>query len=161
MKITKKNEILKKRAITPLMATFLLVTFAVAIGVVVMNLGSAQAEKNAECPLEVSLKLASIGGKEQLCYDAGKKNILFSLENGVNANIEGVVVSVIGAEKAETFELPDAKMSRAGSYVGKVAFDSAVGGTIRQVKISPQISLKGEAQICQDQAIVMENVGGC
>ena len=161
MKTTKKNKILKKRAMTPLMATFLLVTFAVAIGVVVINLGGAQVEKTAECSLDIGMTLASIGGKEQLCYDAEKKSLSFTLENGVNANIEGVVVSIIGAEKAETVELHDAKMSRAGSYVGNAAFDSMVSGTIRQVKISPQVNLKGETQICPEQAAVVESVREC
>ena len=157
----KRNKIRKKRAITPLMATFLLITFAVAIGVVIMNLGSAQVEDNASCPLDVGMKLANIGGKQQLCYDAEKKMLSFTLENGVNTNIEGGVVSIIGAEKAGTAELNNAKMDRAGSYVGKVAFDSTVGGAIRQVKISPQVILKGEVEICSEQAIVMENVREC
>lgn len=161
MTITQTNHIKKKRAITPLMGTFLLLTFAVAIGVVIMNLGSAQVEETAECPLIVNMKLANIGGKEQLCYDTEKKSISFTLENGVNANIEGLVVSIIGAEKAETVELNDAKMGRAGSYVGKVTFDTAAGGILRQIKISPQLTLKGEIQICPDQAVIVESVEEC
>jgi len=52
-------------------------------------------------------------------------------------------------------------MGRAGNYVGKVAFDNTVGGAIRQVKISPQLSLKGEVQICPEQAVVVEKVENC
>ena len=161
MKPLSKNNLQRKRAITPLMATFLLVTFAVAIGVVIMNLGSAQIEETAECPLDIGMKLATIGGKEQLCYDAVQKTLSFTIENGVNANVEGAVASVIGEEKAETIELHDVKMGRAGNYVGKVAFDNTVGGAIRQVKISPQLSLKGEVQICPEQAVVVEKVENC
>ena len=39
---------MNKKAITPLMIAFLLVSFAVAVGVVVMNLGQAQVEEAAQ-----------------------------------------------------------------------------------------------------------------
>ncbi len=151
----------KKRAITPLMGTFLLLTFAVAVGVVVMNLGSAQAESNAVCALEIGMSFVSIAGEEQICYSPAERVISFTIENGVNAKIEGLVVSVIGTEKAETFELEEAKMLRAGSYVGKVVFDQKVSGSIRQIKISPKLILKDELQICPDQALVIETVREC
>ncbi len=151
----------RKRAITPIMATFLLATFAIAVAVTIMNLGSAQVEEAAECPLDLGLKLSTIGSKEQLCYDAVQKKLSFTVENGVNTNIDGLVVSLIGAEKADTYELSEAKITRAGSYVGKVSYDTIVSGALRQVKISPQVVLKEQVEICPDQAIVIESIGAC
>ncbi len=143
------------------MITMLLLSLAVAVGVVIMNFGRAQVEENAQCAIDIGLHFASIGGQEQFCYDVGKKALSFTVENGLNIKVEGLIVNVIGSEKAETFELNDARMSKAGTYVGKVAFDTAAGGQIKQVKITPKVVLYDTEQICGEQALVVESVGGC
>lgn len=147
-----------KKGITALMATFLLISLAVAVGVVVMNLGRAQVEEAAECTVNVGLRFVEIGGEEQFCYNGNE--LVFTIENGINVDVEGIIVSVIGTEKAETLEFSEAKMGKAGTYVGKVRFDSA-GGEIRQVKITPKVvALEGEV-ICPEQALVRESLRGC
>ena len=153
--------IFNKKGITPLMATFLLVSFAVALGVTIMNLGSAEVEDAAQCPIEVGLKLSNIGGQEQLCYDAGSKTLKFTLENGVNIKVEGLIVNIIGEVKADSFELNEAKVIKAGNYLGQVSYDSAVSGTIRQVKISPKVVMYDVEEICTEQALVKEGVREC
>ena len=151
----------KKKGITPLMAAFLLISFAVAVGVVIMNIGSAQVEEKAQCPIEVGLKLALISGQEQMCYDLAKKDLVFTLENGINIKVEGLVVNVIGETKAESFEVSDAKMIKAGSYLGHLTYDSSVSGNIRQIKISPKVVLYEAEEICTEQALVLENIRNC
>ncbi len=140
--------------------TFLLVSLAVAVGVGIMNFGQAAAEEEAQCPVKVGMKAAVIAGQDQLCYNAAKKQLSFVLENGVNIAVTGAIVSIVGEQKAETFEL-EAKMSKAGSYVGNVAYDTAVSGNIRQVKISPQISVQEEDLVCSEEALVVEEVRSC
>ena len=143
------------------MIGFLLVSFAVAVGVVVMNLGSAQVEEEAECAVDIGLRFSAIGGEEQVCYDAAKKIFSFSVENGVNINVNGIVVNIIGTQKAESFELNDAKMGKAAVYLGRVPYDPAVSGEIRQVKISPKIIPYDQEEVCIDQAFVIESVKPC
>ena len=149
------------KGITPLMISFLLVSFAVAVAVVVMNLGRAEAEAAAECAVEVGLRFSAIGGEEQVCYDAAKKIFSFSVENGVNINVEGIVVNIIGTQQADSFELNDAKMGKAAVYLGRVPYDTAVSGEIRQVKISPKIIPYDLEEVCIDQAFVIESVKPC
>jgi len=151
----------KKKGITPLMATLLLISFAVAIGVVVMNFGAAEVESNAQCPVQIGLKLAIIGGQDQICYDSAKKDVTFTLENGVNIKVEGLIFNAIGSTKAESYELNEAKMIKAGNYLGHVTYDSAVSGTIKQIKITPKINLYDAEQICTEQALVIENIRNC
>jgi hypothetical protein len=151
----------RKKGITPLMATLLLISFAVAVGVVVMNLGSAQVEESAQCPINIGLVLSNIGGEDQLCYDAGSKELKFTLENGINIKVEGLIVNIIGTEKAESYEFNDAKVGKAGTYLGKANYDSAAAGEIRQLKISPKIVLYDTEQICTEQALVAETVRNC
>jgi len=143
------------------MISFLLVSFAVAVGVVVMNLGSAQIEDGAECAMNIGMRFSQISGTEQVCYDAGKKIFSFSVENGVNINVNGIVVNIIGTQKAESFELNEGKMGKAAVYLGRVPYDTAASGEIRQVKISPKIVPVDQEQVCIDQAIVVESVKPC
>ncbi len=150
-----------KRGVTPLILTVLLLSFAVAVGVVVMNLGRAQVEGAAECAINVNLHFASISGKDQLCYDAAKKRISFTAENGVNIKVEGLIVNLIGTEKAETFELNEAKIIKAGTYVANIPFDTTTGGKIKQLKITPKVKPLEEEIICQEQALVLDEVKEC
>ncbi len=151
---------MKRKGITPLMAGLLLLSFAVAVGVVVMNLGKAQVEESAVCPLKINLHLATIGGEEQLCYDAAHNQFAFTVENGINTAVSGLIVSVIGASKAETVELSES-IAKAGSYVGLLAYDLNTAGQIRQAKITPKMMVQEEELICQEEAIVKEGVREC
>ncbi len=143
------------------MTTFLLISLAVAVGVVIMNFGRAQVESEATCPINIDLKLSVIKEAEQLCYESGEKDLFFTVENGVNVNVEGLIVNVIGTQKAETFELSQARMGKAGVYVGHIPYDSSASGEIRQIKISPKILLYDKEEICIDQAVVSEQVIAC
>ncbi|MEK6969521.1 MAG: hypothetical protein AABW48_03770 [Nanoarchaeota archaeon] len=152
---------LDKQGITPLMITLLLISFAVALGVVIMNFGRAEVESEAECPINIGMKLSSISGVEQLCYDQAKQQLSFTVENGVNINVEGLIVNLIGELKAETIELAEAKMGKAGIYMGRVAYDKSTAGEIRQIKISPKILLYDNEEICAEKAVVAESVRAC
>jgi len=151
----------KKKGITPLMITLLLISFAVAVGFVVMNFGAAAAEDQAICPIEVGLKLAVIGGQDQLCYNQASKEIAFTLENGINIKVDGLVFNAIGNKKAESFELTEAKMIKAGNYMGNVPYDASVDGELQQIKITPVVVLYEESEICTEQALILENIRTC
>ena len=103
----------KKKAITALMAVFLLASFAAAVTSVVTNLASAQVEENAECPIAIDFHFK--GGGSPACYDRITKEIVFSVENGITTNIEGLIVNAIGLEKAETMEANQAKIRKDGN----------------------------------------------
>ncbi len=150
-----------KRGIAPLIATMLLLSFAVSVGVVVMNFGRAQVELQAECPINIGLKFAQIKDKEDICYNEQKKEIKFTLENGVNIKVEGVLVNIVGEEEAKTTELNEAKIPKAGTYIGKVPWDGKTSGGIRQLKITPKIILYDAEQICVEKSLLPEKVGPC
>ena len=152
---------MKKRGIAPLVATLLLISFAIALGVVIMNFGRAQVELEAQCPINVGLKLAVIGGNEDICYDQAKKEIKFTIENGVNIKVEGLLVNIIGTEKADTIELNDAKITKGGAYIGRAKYDKTISGEVRQIKISPKVLLYDEEQICTEKALMLEKITNC
>jgi hypothetical protein len=151
---------MNKKGISPLIATFLLISFAVSLGVVIMSFGRAQVELEAQCPINIGLKISSIGGEDQFCYDTNAKEIKFTLENGVNVKVEGLVFNVIGAQQAESHEI-NTKIIKAGTYLGNMKYDSSTSGKIRQIKISPKINLYEAEEICTDKALIIEDVRDC
>ncbi len=152
---------LDKKAIAPLVATLLLISFAVSLGVVIMNFGRAQVELQAQCPINIGLKFAKIGGEEQICYDAGRQEISFTVENGVNIKVNGLLINIIGSQEAKTIDIPDTKIEKAGIYLGHVPYASAQSGEIRQIKLTPKVEMNAEEQICTEKALVVEGLRAC
>lgn len=151
-----------KRGISPVIATLLLISFAVALGVVIMQFGRAQVELEAQCAIDVGLHFSTIEGVEQqVCYDEAKKELRFTIENGVNIKVEGLILNIIGTEQAQTSELNDAKLAKDGTYVGQVKYNTATHGQARQVTISPKVILYDEELTCTKKSIVTENVKNC
>ena len=159
---TKKNKkILSKKGITPLMITLLLVSFAVAVGVMVMNFGRAQVEDAAECAIDIGLKFSNVAGKDQICYDQSTSKVSFTLENGVNIKVEGLIINSIGVDNADSSELNDAKIGKAGVYKNKVSYNSVANGELQQIKIVPKVVLYEEEIVCSEQALVAEDIKNC
>lgn len=156
-----KNKKWSKEGITPLMITLLLVSFAVAVGVVVMNLGSAQVESGAQCTINVGLKFSQISSEDQFCLDRVKNQLFFSIENGVNIKVEGLIVNLIGTAQAKTYDLGDAKIEKAGVYLKYIPYDIKENGELRQIKIIPKVNMFDEELTCQEKALVLEEVRDC
>ena len=150
-----------KRGVSPIVATILIISLAVGLGVGFMNIGKAYLQKEAQCPIAIGLTAAIINNEQQFCYNQDKKEVEFTVENGVNINVNGLILNIIGTNRADTFELNDAKISKAGAYVGRVPYDSEKDGNIRQIKISPKVVLYDEEQICSEKALLVEKVEDC
>jgi flagellin-like protein len=142
-----------KKAISPLIATLLLLSFAISIAVVFMNFGRAQVELEAECPVKIGL------AEKKICLSGNQ--ISLSVSNGINIDINGLIVNVIGTSKADTFELNNALISKGGIFTGSLPYQVANSGVIRQIKISPKITLYDQEQICIKKAIVKEDIPNC
>ena len=152
---------MNNRGVSPVVATLLLISFAVALGIGIMTLGRAQVEQEAQCAIDVNLKLATINDSSQICYNSEEKIIQFTIENGDNIKVQGLVVNVIGTEKAETFEINDAVIEKTGSYVGIIPYDNEVAGEIRQIKITPGVNLFDEELICTEKSLTLEEIELC
>jgi len=135
------------------MATFLLISFGVAVSTFITNLGQAQVEDSAICPVNIDLR------QKSSCYNG--QQIIFSIQNGINTKVIRLVISVIGTEEAKTVELDNLQLEIGGVYSGSIAYDQSVSGEIRQLKITPMISLSGQELICLEQGLVIEAVSNC
>ena len=150
-----------KQGIAPIVATLVLITFAIVIGVVIMNFGRAQVQLESKCAADIALTFSEIGGEQQICIDREKDIIKLSIENGVNTDVTGLMVNIIGTEQAESFDLADATMGKAGIYLTDLGYNIGTNGEIRQVKIIPKITPFDEEVVCSEQALVTESVVDC
>ncbi len=151
----------RRKGIAPLVATLLLITFAVSIGFLFMSFGRAQVDLEATCTIDIGMDFLEIGGQKQICMNRIKNDLTFTVQNGANIAVDGVMVNVIGTERAESFDLNDAKMPKAGSYVTHLGYNEELSGEIRQLKIIPKVVLFDTQEVCIEQALVVENVPNC
>jgi len=149
----------KKKAITALMSLFLVAAFGAAVTSVVTNLASAQAEQGSECPISVELHFVKDG--VPVCYDTTTRQVVFTIEDGINVDVSGLIINIIGLTKAVSIEDDNVIIRKVDTYHGKIDYNSKDAGPIRLMKITPKIDLDGNEQICLAQAITIGKVLPC
>lgn len=88
-----------KRGLSPLIATILLIAFAVSLGAVVMNWGRGYVEEqqtDSACLGDIKLAMHEISGENQVCYKPGKDGaVKFFIDNIGKKDIDGLGVYII------------------------------------------------------------------
>ena len=153
-----------KRGMSPLVATIILILFAVVLGVIILNWGRAQIVKSAKCPINCDMNVVYLNGRPQICYaGTGETGYLeFYLENGVNIDVTGILLRVIGEKDLYQTQLGDT-IERGFSLKKTVPYNFDLFGNIKEVKIIPKINTyPGEPSlICQEQAIRITGINPC
>ena len=154
-----------KRAISPLLATILLVILASALGVIAMSWGRAQLEEGSYCPVTIGLNFIELNQEAQICKAGSKENevITFLVENGANVAVNSLNFRVIGSKDIYTLELPDSSIPKGYPLLQNVPYNFNLFGEIRQVKITPRIVLFPGADpiLCPEQALIIEDIKEC
>jgi len=159
----------KKRGVSPLIATVLLIAFAVALGAVVMNWGRTYVEDTAslareksdteiQCSADVKLDFLKVRNIKRICYDYTTTTSLnFTIENTGKLDITGIEVTVVGEKNINTMliDLKSANMTlkRARFYKNE-SVDMGDLGVPQQVRIVPQIEVEGNRITCPGTALV-------
>ena len=151
---------MNKRGVAPLVATIFLIILAVALGVVVMNFGRAQIEEAAQCPVNIGLKFVELNNQKQICQDKTNNQIYFIVENGKNIEIESMRIRAIGSNAILVTDVSD-RVERLGTLLKYLDFEYSKYGDLKQVKLTPKVSLYGQEEFCEEQSIVLENVREC
>ena len=147
-----------KRGLSPLIATILLIAFAVALGAVVMNIG-----KNTLRGMDAGFAILDLGGKKQICYfDRAENSALeITIKNGNVMEITDFQVSIVGTED---ISLPKDQILTAPLQKGEVRrvmvmYDGAKTGTLTKVLIRPKILRNGERTLGTE--LEVEGIGPC
>ena len=181
----KTNRLLKSRkAVSPLIATVLLIAFAVALGAVVMNWGRGYVEDTANmarersdtevtCASEVGIDLVDIDNTPQICYNSSgaptgnNATLEFIMENRQSKEVLKMQVRLIGSATRVplTLEVNESLSTNEAKFMN-VTFDDGDGdglriGTIQQVKFTPYIRSGGSDVACPSSAEVASNIKPC
>lgn len=157
-----------KRAVSPLVATILLILLSIGLGAAVMSWGEQYIEEKAEfvqgvqetvtsCDL-VAFSVVTIGGIRQLCQ-AGA-TIKGLIDNGLDSDIADFHVRVIGKDGVFTQESLLSKPLPRGSAT-PISFSVGDSGAVEQIKFTPKIRTGGKDMTCAKQAALVENILPC
>ena len=151
-----------KKGLSPLIATVLLIAFAVALGAVVMNWGSSYVgEGSAEegCD-KVSLSWFERSGKQQVCYT--DERVEFTVESK-NMDVHNLKMIIDGEKEIEIIDDILAEPMRIAD-IKKVSVPYPVSrtGRVVQIKLVPTLESEGSITTCpSDRGLVKENLERC
>jgi flagellin-like protein len=141
-----------KRGVSPLIATILLIAFAVALGAVVMQLGSGLASDS--CSADVQISVSGF-----ICYDG--KQIKMSVKNSGNEELGGLGIWVYGSnEGIKIKNLDEVFTSKTMSNL-KIDYDSKVYGSINKLEIIPKLKKDKELVSCDGAKLQLSEISDC
>lgn len=167
---------MNKKGVSPIIATVLLIAFAVALGAVVMNWGKGFVEATAKdtqdksnldlaCEQSLSFGVKKIGQTPKICFNKSStpKYVEVMLENSGTVDITGMQFMIFdSSEDSEninnvTISIP------AGSVTKKIQINHSLTNDIVQIEFIPKITPKGavSSQLCSKTSVVITDLTSC
>ena len=158
------SKLLGKNALSPLIATILLIAFAVALGSVLVNLGTNIDLARDKCK-SVEIKLRNIGNSE-VCYKNEGTNgyVNFILDNNGKKIINGLSIIIRGDKTSSIYDLNDINIPEKSLFDKKdqeVAYDNSRIGIVKEVEFQPKIKVENQLETCSKKSVISEKVGPC
>ena len=147
----------KKRAMSPLFSTVILIGFAIALGGIVMSWGKggyAMGSSAVECG-QTSLSLISYGENKGICSSGNK--LYFTIQNNGEIMLEGIKVSIIGEEIYSG--VVDNPIDTAD--VVKLELSHTDIGKIEKVIFTPKFDYQDNEKLCPKSGFSVEGIGEC
>jgi flagellin-like protein len=140
-----------KRGVSPLIATIILIAFAVALGVVVINIG-----RNTFGAAGFTVK------GNQACFGVvdGQSVILIDVENGNTMEIKDFLVKIYGSN--EIVNVPNTLTTPLAQSYGtrlKIPYDPAALGNIKSISLNSVIVRNGMDS--NEPAVEITNIVPC
>ncbi len=153
------------KGVSPLIATILLIAFAVALGSVIMNWGLNLSTQNSDDPCQrVRLSLNLIGGAEACYGNTGAQGYVnFILENTGTTDISGVSIWMTGQKKTELVDIVISipRKTTFDRNNKETSFDFNAVGNINQIQFIPKVQTPERTSICTKQAIEPKIITFC
>ncbi|MGV8150099.1 MAG: archaellin/type IV pilin N-terminal domain-containing protein [Candidatus Woesearchaeota archaeon] len=147
-----------KRAISPLIATVLLIAFAVSIGTLIMNIGKDVIANVGDCT-DVKMDIQTINAKPLFCYDKDNSKINLMVKNTGSVDIKYLKLSITTADFGhEELTVEDSSL-KVGKTLTK-SIDYSRQGDFK-TEIIPIITASGKETMCLDNSIAAETIGPC
>lgn len=148
-----------EKGVSPLVATVLLIAFAVSLGSVIMNWAASPITDTSEGQFSacsaVSFKVINRGAEKAICLDRDRERIVIDLENG-NSAIDGIRLSYIG--KTSNFIDYNEKIQPGVLWRVELDYDVVQYGEPRNVKLTPIVNRN---VYCSSQGIHFSFIEDC
>ena len=155
-----------KKGVSPLIATILLIAFAVSLGSVVLNWGlNLNLEKSADKCNNAKIKVRVIEGAE-ICYGGYGANgyINFIIDNVGQSDLNGISLWIVGAKGTRLFDIDDVEIKKGSLFQKKakdVTYDFTTYGNIISAQIIPKVKSEQSVSTCLKNAAKVEKIGAC
>ena len=147
---------MNKRALSPLIATVLLIAFAVAIGAVLMAYSGTLGECGGT---ETNIPLNS--GSPDICYDETKQTLKFSLENLGKEDLELLKLTFYGSKDILNVDVEE-PLGISETKRFTIPYNQPALGALEKLKIIPVIKDGDDEVICPaDKSLIIEGIPSC
>jgi len=153
-----------KKGVSPLIATILLIAFAVALGAVIMSWGRnisfpVKEQVNENC-VKVSIAIEKINNIPQVFYGGTEKNgfVKFTIENDGEKDIEGIIIWIIGEKNTSTIDIGQSSIKVGYPLIKRASYDFNKYGKIKKIKFIPKINVLGAIMVCARNSLGEEEI---
>lgn len=159
-----KNMLKNKKGVSPLIATILLIAFAVALGAVVMSWGRnvefLKEEPSIEKCANVNLKIEKINNTPQVFYGGTGQDgfIKFTIANTGSYDINQLIVWVIGEKDTNIVELKQSSIRVGYPLIKEIKHDFDRYGNVKKLKFIPKIRVDDSIVTCAKNALEEERI---
>jgi flagellin-like protein len=140
-----------KKGVSPLIATVLLIAFAVSLGAVIMNLGMSLSSPCETAKIEAFM----VSNSPRICFDPQKK-VLESTITNAGTKIDGYRISVVGDSLSEKDVL--GTLEALARSVHQLSY---TGAKVDAVTFVPIITHNNQLTMCPDKEVVYSNIPNC
>ena len=146
---------MRKKGLSPLISSVLLISFAIVLGILVMSWGKAEQDKIevGVCD-KAGIEVVSINDELQACYTSDK--IFFTAGNTGENVLSGIKVTAIGSQdighEEVVVQMGPADVERLETlYGGDI-------GELLQVRFAPEINLD---EVCANKIFKVDDIRRC
>ncbi|MBI2523409.1 hypothetical protein HYW19_03395 [Candidatus Woesearchaeota archaeon] len=160
------RKVFNKRSVSPLIATVLLISFAVALGSVVLNWGrNLDISRPGDACSGVAIKMRNIADAE-VCYAGSGSGtyINFVIDNTGGIDIDGLGIWITG-EKGTKLLDPNNMSIKKGQLLDvkdkSIVYDSSTYGAIKSIQFFPKVMGVDTLEICSGNSVKANKIKAC
>jgi|TARA_B100001971_G_C18126746_1_gene502473 flagellin-like protein len=162
----KPYKFFNKKGVSPLIATVLLISFAVALGSVVLNWGrNFDISRPGDNCAGISIKIRNINDY-QVCYSGSGQDqyINFIMDNKGDRDIGGLGIWITGEKGTKLLDFNELSI-KTGELLDikdkSVKYDYGTYGAIKNIQFFPKVKVDNDLEICARKSIKSDNIGAC
>ena len=145
-----------RKALSPLIATALLIAFAVSLGVIIINIGIDTPDEH-EGPQTSACERTEIGLQQltdgdAICYDAQGQRVRFLLKNTGDQTIDKIMLRAIDSNQDVGEQEANAQLPPGGLGKFEIAYETSSPNNL-VASITPIVTDAGAQKACPDKEI--------